>query len=1254
MILHLKTPSRRLIITIFWIVITSLTVAWVITGGGLEAWIFLIGEIIFPFALWIQSKLTDNHSPSEVQAKSRQYLMSLQERLQKDPGIRNFVPLHIQKNPDQPQIKTIADAYDQLNHFVIVGKAGTGKTTLLSWLALQTVSKSLDNGELLQTVVWLDLSEWADTENLESFVQRQWIQVDKPFEAISQQNSIVFFDGLDELGPKSEKKLKQIENWLQRPIRCIATCRAENFANLNLMLPTVELAPQLTNLQICQFAYQYLEDGAEQFLALMMMDISDCYEAAGSQKNIDVNSVAHTPTYTNKLHTFIDTYFDLEELRTLCFELGVDFDNLRSEGKANKARELILLLKRNERLPELVDEISRAKPHITLSDTTPPQSQKNLAEKLQDISERYFNGKDLKLLIKIITETQGRHTHKWGYLKNIYQPFINTPFQIAILFQHYNEYIHRGVLPLNLGRVTDDIVRAICYREQSRRSSHWISYPALTSLLSEFAYSINSYSYESDCQTGEGRHLLQAAYELNSAFDRIKYNQQSRLKKSLSIGSKLFSVPIGIFFFLLIIPLKLIGNFISRNIIQRFRPFRPIANKLYTYDRSQIEKSRQKAIQQAQPILESLESAGLLQIIKEPEVYTNKPLKCVHFSQKVYLDYFTAHAFLGSHPPPIFAKRRYQTGWRRMSGYWDRVFIALSGLIGDPEALISELASIHKNTKEYRDKYGIDESDEDHEKEEYVYNKGEPNDLYLAAKCIISLGGNTIEPAFRNKLAACLVTTMHNIRSAGEQRSVDYARAIYFIEYSGKPSDMTATIAALQPYDFHQEAIREVVVLYGKERHYQKAIVDSLLDELTLRLKDENDDSANRKTAQSIIRTLGQIGHPSALQPLQRLLSKVNTSDKTLYGPLLVALARLGDQQAEAKFLKFLVTGDGREIRDRFQAWQDAADLNIAVVPKLIDLLYRHNNPSKGFIRTISMFGRPATPILIQHLEYSKNKPSSDPIVPYVQATLIEALAKLGDVRALAVIQTFLDGPDTIHNTYALCSLINSLAEEIGNNSVFVSIRTFLSELDLVSDSAAIELFHYSLSEIDNDQIQKLVNKQSAGSSYSSQEMAIFIQALMETNDRFVREAIRTYLDRIDLVSNSVALNNFIYDLSFINDERISPLLQTYYKDITSPACEAAINAVGLFPEYFDAMSLIPLLSSKSPIVRSLTAGTLGKLGDERAARPLARLLDDYAKIPRQYGFGNAELVREFAKEALLAINTPDSRALLAMTYGRA
>ena len=59
-------------------------------------------------------------------------------------------------------------------------------------------------------------------------------------------------------------------------------------------------------------------------------------------------------------------YFDLEELRTLCFDLGVDFDNLRGEGKSSKARELIAYLQRRDQLNRLTRYIRQLRPNISI------------------------------------------------------------------------------------------------------------------------------------------------------------------------------------------------------------------------------------------------------------------------------------------------------------------------------------------------------------------------------------------------------------------------------------------------------------------------------------------------------------------------------------------------------------------------------------------------------------------------------------------------------------------------------------------------------------------------------------------------------------------------------------------------------------------------------------------------------------------------------------------------------------------------
>lgn len=65
-----------------------------------------------------------------------------------------------------------------------------------------------------------------------------------------------------------------------------------------------------------------------------------------------------------QLSSLITNHFDLEELRSLCLELSVDYDSLRGEGKASKSRELVLLLARNDALESLHKSVSNIRPNV--------------------------------------------------------------------------------------------------------------------------------------------------------------------------------------------------------------------------------------------------------------------------------------------------------------------------------------------------------------------------------------------------------------------------------------------------------------------------------------------------------------------------------------------------------------------------------------------------------------------------------------------------------------------------------------------------------------------------------------------------------------------------------------------------------------------------------------------------------------------------------------------------------------------------
>jgi hypothetical protein len=57
----------------------------------------------------------------------------------------------------------------------------------------------------------------------------------------------------------------------------------------------------------------------------------------------------------SQLRQILVKHFDDDELKTLCFELQIEYADLPSPSRKGKARELVTYLERRDRLPELVE-----------------------------------------------------------------------------------------------------------------------------------------------------------------------------------------------------------------------------------------------------------------------------------------------------------------------------------------------------------------------------------------------------------------------------------------------------------------------------------------------------------------------------------------------------------------------------------------------------------------------------------------------------------------------------------------------------------------------------------------------------------------------------------------------------------------------------------------------------------------------------------------------------------------------------------
>lgn len=64
------------------------------------------------------------------------------------------------------------------------------------------------------------------------------------------------------------------------------------------------------------------------------------------------------------LHRILLDHFSEEELRTLCFHLSVEYDDLAGRSRADKARELIKHLARREQIPNLLQTVKRQRPDL--------------------------------------------------------------------------------------------------------------------------------------------------------------------------------------------------------------------------------------------------------------------------------------------------------------------------------------------------------------------------------------------------------------------------------------------------------------------------------------------------------------------------------------------------------------------------------------------------------------------------------------------------------------------------------------------------------------------------------------------------------------------------------------------------------------------------------------------------------------------------------------------------------------------------
>jgi len=99
-------------------------------------------------------------------------------------------------------------------------------------------------------------------------------------------------------------------------------------------------------------------------LTLGVPNVRILRQGSSVQLEIPLGEVTSEPVSLTKLRQILADKFDEDELRDLCFDLRVDYQDLAGAGKRGKARELVAYLDRRGRIHELVIKVYKQRPKV--------------------------------------------------------------------------------------------------------------------------------------------------------------------------------------------------------------------------------------------------------------------------------------------------------------------------------------------------------------------------------------------------------------------------------------------------------------------------------------------------------------------------------------------------------------------------------------------------------------------------------------------------------------------------------------------------------------------------------------------------------------------------------------------------------------------------------------------------------------------------------------------------------------------------
>ena len=172
--------------------------------------------------------------------------------------------------PTRHPLANIREAIERYPRFTLIGALGAGKTTTLQRLALEAARARLAAPHQAPLPLLLNLASWGADLPLADFLRSKWLFEDDLFRSLQNGRTLLYLDGLNEMGAAGPAKAEELRTWLQgaeAPERVIVTCRAHDYVGeLDLGLPIVHAEPMDAG-RVRQFVLGQLgEDDGERFL----------------------------------------------------------------------------------------------------------------------------------------------------------------------------------------------------------------------------------------------------------------------------------------------------------------------------------------------------------------------------------------------------------------------------------------------------------------------------------------------------------------------------------------------------------------------------------------------------------------------------------------------------------------------------------------------------------------------------------------------------------------------------------------------------------------------------------------------------------------------------------------------------------------------------------------------------------------------------------------------------------------------------